>query len=226
MSDWYCRNCGYIANERVTFSETCDTCHQPVEAHEAPERTVIEALQDESSKLQKQVSDVLEGCQNQVAEVQTKNAKLQRESGEFDLKLDAMSYDVTNLQAENAKLRNAHASHRGDTSALEAALEKAEEVARALAEDIVRLQEDSTALTMAVNHVCAERDKLQEEVDTWEVSAMSLRALVVSTWTREDLSGDEGDTSWACEMEGSLLLKAINNSIALIKDGKFIEGGE
>lgn len=44
------------------------------------------------------------------------------------------------LLAEITKLRNAHASHRGDTAALEAALEKAEEISRAFAEDIVRLQ--------------------------------------------------------------------------------------
>lgn len=29
--DWHCPNCGYIADQRVTFEETCDTCHEPVD---------------------------------------------------------------------------------------------------------------------------------------------------------------------------------------------------
>ena len=36
--DWYCKNCGYLSAERVTYHETCDQCHIPVEWHEASDK--------------------------------------------------------------------------------------------------------------------------------------------------------------------------------------------
>ena len=40
----YCKCCGYIVNERVTFSETCDTCHTPVDWHDTSDKKLIEQL--------------------------------------------------------------------------------------------------------------------------------------------------------------------------------------
>ena len=40
--DWYCQNCGYLSSSRVTNSETCDTCHNPVQWHPAePQDSVV-----------------------------------------------------------------------------------------------------------------------------------------------------------------------------------------
>ena len=49
--DWYCRNCGYLSSSRVTHSETCDTCHTPVEFHTAEQQTRIEKLTADSERL-------------------------------------------------------------------------------------------------------------------------------------------------------------------------------
>lgn len=38
--DWYCPQCGYLSNCRVTYSETCDTCHIPVVWHAADDASV------------------------------------------------------------------------------------------------------------------------------------------------------------------------------------------
>lgn len=48
--DWYCKNCGYIL--QVTYSETCTTCHQPAEWHEADQRTALEEAQARIAELQ------------------------------------------------------------------------------------------------------------------------------------------------------------------------------
>ena len=45
--DWYCKNCGYLDGSRVTYSETCDSCHTPVEWHSVSDQTLIEKLQSE-----------------------------------------------------------------------------------------------------------------------------------------------------------------------------------
>lgn len=42
--DWYCKNCGYISDSRVTNSETCDECHIPVVFHTVDEMSEIERL--------------------------------------------------------------------------------------------------------------------------------------------------------------------------------------
>lgn len=42
--DWYCKNCGYLSPHRVTNSETCDTCHKPVEFHDAEQQTQLATL--------------------------------------------------------------------------------------------------------------------------------------------------------------------------------------
>jgi len=42
--DWYCQNCGYIYSSRVTYSETCDTCHIPAAWHSVKETRKIELL--------------------------------------------------------------------------------------------------------------------------------------------------------------------------------------
>ena len=46
--DWYCRNCGYLDCSRVTFSETCDTYHQPVEWHTNEQQDKIETIRNET----------------------------------------------------------------------------------------------------------------------------------------------------------------------------------
>lgn len=48
--DWYCRNCGYLSSSRVTFSETCDTCHHPVEFHTVQ---TIDALTHANTEMEK-----------------------------------------------------------------------------------------------------------------------------------------------------------------------------
>lgn len=48
--DWYCRNCGYVCGSRVTFSETCDTCHQPVDWHDAKNMSDIHVVVAENDK--------------------------------------------------------------------------------------------------------------------------------------------------------------------------------
>jgi hypothetical protein len=50
--DWYCHNCGYLSGTRVTYSETCDTCHTPVEWHDAETLDAVAALQLQLSQLQ------------------------------------------------------------------------------------------------------------------------------------------------------------------------------
>jgi hypothetical protein len=40
--DWYCPNCGYLSWSRVTYHETCDTCHEPVMWHSARTRDIVE----------------------------------------------------------------------------------------------------------------------------------------------------------------------------------------
>ena len=39
---WYCRNCGYLSGSRVTYYETCDTCHIPVEWHDLDKMTAFD----------------------------------------------------------------------------------------------------------------------------------------------------------------------------------------
>jgi len=48
--NWYCPNCGYLSPSRVTFSQTCDTCHQPVEWHTVSDQTRIQELEAELAK--------------------------------------------------------------------------------------------------------------------------------------------------------------------------------
>ncbi len=43
--EWYCRNCGYLSASRVTFHETCDECHIPVEWHDLDKMTQFERLE-------------------------------------------------------------------------------------------------------------------------------------------------------------------------------------
>ena len=52
MSDAYCKNCGYIVDERVTNSETCDECHTPVEYHTADDQDTITQLRTELAEAQ------------------------------------------------------------------------------------------------------------------------------------------------------------------------------
>jgi len=48
QGDWYCRNCGYIDCSRVTFSETCDKCHQPVEWHTNEQQAKIDTIRNDT----------------------------------------------------------------------------------------------------------------------------------------------------------------------------------
>lgn len=50
--DAYCRNCGYICAARVTYSETCDQCHIPVEWHDAQQQDTIAALREKVAELE------------------------------------------------------------------------------------------------------------------------------------------------------------------------------
>jgi len=49
--DWYCKNCGYLSSSRVTYHETCDTCHTPVEFHTVDQQTEIERVEDINAQL-------------------------------------------------------------------------------------------------------------------------------------------------------------------------------
>ena len=49
--DWYCTNCGYLDGSRVTFSETCDDCHHPVEWHTSSEQTEIQSLRTQLANI-------------------------------------------------------------------------------------------------------------------------------------------------------------------------------
>lgn len=64
--DWYCRNCGYLSSSRVTFSETCDTCHTPVEWYEVNQISTLDTAleQIESLKNQnKEQKELLDKCE-------------------------------------------------------------------------------------------------------------------------------------------------------------------
>ena len=45
--DWYCKNCGYIIDQRVTHDETCDQCHTPVEWHSVDEMNTLDQLRSQ-----------------------------------------------------------------------------------------------------------------------------------------------------------------------------------
>ena len=49
--DWYCKNCGYLSSSRVTYYETCDTCHTPVEFHTVDQQTEIERVEEINAQL-------------------------------------------------------------------------------------------------------------------------------------------------------------------------------
>lgn len=56
--DWYCRQCGYLPGSRVTYSETCDTCHTPVEFHTVAEMSEIESLRQQLAAAKQRLSTV------------------------------------------------------------------------------------------------------------------------------------------------------------------------
>lgn len=69
--DWYCRSCGYIVAQRVTSSETCDTCHQPVEWHDAEQRGAVEQIQQQLAAAQAEARNwkrIAEDALSQAAE--------------------------------------------------------------------------------------------------------------------------------------------------------------
>jgi DNA-binding XRE family transcriptional regulator len=47
----YCRNCGYLSAINVTYAETCDKCHKPVEWHSMNDKSLIEQLKKENEEL-------------------------------------------------------------------------------------------------------------------------------------------------------------------------------
>ena len=57
--NWYCRNCGYLPWCRVTFSETCDECHQPVEWHTNEQQDEIGDLKEKISTIR---NETIEEC--------------------------------------------------------------------------------------------------------------------------------------------------------------------
>lgn len=59
-SDGYCRNCGYLDWSRITYAETCNTCHIPVEWHEADERREVERLRLDVIADQRNIADLKE----------------------------------------------------------------------------------------------------------------------------------------------------------------------
>ena len=56
--DWYCPNCGYLSGSRVTYSETCDTCHSPVEWHDLEKQDAVEKLQVEIDRLSRSYVEI------------------------------------------------------------------------------------------------------------------------------------------------------------------------
>ena len=75
--DWYCRNCGYLSAGRVTYAETCDECHVPVEWHDAEQATALEeaqnqiaSLQSDKERLRLRVDELQEECLNYEGELQ------------------------------------------------------------------------------------------------------------------------------------------------------------
>ena len=57
--DWYCKNCGYLDWQRVTYSENCDDCGEPVQWVEVDDRPLVEQLSDRIAELEQQLGDVI-----------------------------------------------------------------------------------------------------------------------------------------------------------------------
>lgn len=81
MGDWYCKNCGYLAAERVTLSETCDTCHVPVEWHSLTTIKEIEKLRAEVEDQHKKTADLQRLCERAHLEIKCNFQKLCGEDG-------------------------------------------------------------------------------------------------------------------------------------------------
>lgn len=98
--DWYCRNCGYLSGGRVTFAETCDQCHIPVEWHSVEDMTRIEELELENASLKNGIAfwnrvdhDKLEYFEGRIKELEGENAELKDKDDlyERDCRIEILS---------------------------------------------------------------------------------------------------------------------------------------
>ena len=55
---WYCRNCGYLPWNRVTYHETCDECHIPVEWHDLNQITEFEQMKQQLSEARAKIDSL------------------------------------------------------------------------------------------------------------------------------------------------------------------------
>ena len=56
--DWYCQNCGYLSWNRVTFEETCDKCHTPVNGVEIDDIPLVDKLTTEVAILKARIAEL------------------------------------------------------------------------------------------------------------------------------------------------------------------------
>lgn len=100
--DWYCQNCGYLSATRVTYFETCDECHIPVEWHEADTRTEVERLTlklDAEQKRSAAWQERFESACRRSDESFTNSLTYIKERDEALLRLDALRRIVSDWRA-------------------------------------------------------------------------------------------------------------------------------
>lgn len=70
--DWYCSNCGYLADSRVAHDETCDECHTPVEFHCVGQSSALTKAQEELTEVER----IRQQDQAKIAELEKINSQL------------------------------------------------------------------------------------------------------------------------------------------------------